>query len=327
MSSFSSFQAMLSQTEWGCGWTPNSGWSPLPSYQQAEYRLIVIGQLLSESSFTCILNDLSALITPVYIKPNAHNELSLCYGIDIGVELKVDVSVVKTELLALADKYILDFVLQKPVVTLSKPGLLVMDMDSTMIQMECIDEIARLAERYDDVAAVTAEAMNGGLEFAESLKTRVACLKGVRVDALEQIKAKLPLMPGLWSLIKTLKANQWKIAIASGGFTYFADYLKHWLELDYAISNVLEIENGCLTGQTSGEVIDAKVKAKTLNTLASQWHIADTQTCAIGDGANDLDMLASSAMGVAFHAKQSVKTRADYAITHQPLDAFLLLLA
>jgi phosphoserine phosphatase len=327
MSSFSSFHAMLSQTQWGCGWTPNSGFSPLSSYQHSEYRLIVIGQLVSEASLTAILYDVQALLNPVYIKPNDYNEYTSCYGVDIGVDLQVDSSVVKAKLMELSDKYLLDFVLQKPLVKLSEPGLLVMDMDSTMIQMECIDEIARLAGRYEDVAAVTAEAMNGGLEFAESLKTRVACLKGVQVSALEEIKTKLPLMPGLFSLIKTLKANQWKIAVASGGFTYFADYLKEWLELDYAISNVLEIHNGCLTGQTTGEVIDANAKARTLDTLKTQWHISDSQTCAIGDGANDLTMLAASTMGVAFHAKHSVKARADCAVTYQPLDAFLLLLA
>ena len=133
-------------------------------------------------------------------------------------------------------------------------------------------------------------------------------------------------MPGLWNLIHSLQKNDWKIAIASGGFTYFADYLKQWLTLDFAISNVLEVEEGKLTGQTLGEVIDASVKARTLRHLTQQWNIAETQTCAIGDGANDLLMLAESAMGVAFHAKPSVRECADFVVTHQPLDAFLLLL-
>nr|WP_278252801.1 phosphoserine phosphatase SerB [Alteromonas sp. 5E99-2] len=227
----------------------------------------------------------------------------------------------------MSDTYLVDLVYQASCPTLSKPGLLLMDMDSTMIQMECIDEIARLANRYDDVANVTAQAMNGKLAFAESLQTRVACLSGVNLDALEHIKAQLPLMPGLWRLVTELQKCNWKIAIASGGFTYFADYLKDLLGLDFAISNVLEIENEKLTGKTTGQVVDAQVKAKTLSSLQSEWEIDSEQVCAIGDGANDLPMLARASLGVAFHAKPSVRAQADYVVSYQSLDALLLLIA
>ncbi len=272
-----------------------------------------------------VLGDLATIVDVVGLKENTNAAKTTMYAIDIFIDVS-EPNCLKERLQVMSDTYLVDLVYQTSCPTLSKPGLLLMDMDSTMIQMECIDEIARLANRYDDVANVTAQAMNGKLGFAESLQTRVACLSGVNLEALEHIKAQLPLMPGLWRLVTELQKCNWKIAIASGGFTYFADYLKDLLGLDFAISNVLEIENDKLTGKTTGQVVDAQVKAKTLSSLQCKWEIESEQVCAIGDGANDLPMLAEASLGVAFHAKPSVRAQADHIVSYQSLDALLLLM-
>ncbi|QCT19789.1 phosphoserine phosphatase [Jejubacter calystegiae] len=202
---------------------------------------------------------------------------------------------------------------------LRTPGLLVMDMDSTAIQIECIDEIAKLAGTGDEVAEVTERAMRGELDFTASLRQRVATLKGADVRILGQVLEQLPLMPGLVSLVLKLEALGWKVAIASGGFTFFADHLRERLHLCEAVANQLEIVDGKLTGEVIGTVVDAKFKASTLTRLAKQYNIAPEQTVAIGDGANDLPMLKRAALGVAYHAKPKVNEKAGVTIRHASL--------
>ena len=205
-------------------------------------------------------------------------------------------------------------------------GLILMDMDSTAIQIECIDEIARLAGVGEQVAAVTAAAMHGKLEFSESLRNRVALLKDAPVSILDQVAANIPLMPGLTDLVSTAKAAGWKVAIASGGFTHFAGVLQRDLGLDHIESNVLDIDGDRLTGKVNGRIVDAKVKAETLAELKARYQIADKQTVAIGDGANDLPMLKAAALGVAIHAKPVVREQAQVAIRHMNLEAVICLL-
>ncbi|MBN7818911.1 phosphoserine phosphatase SerB [Bowmanella yangjiangensis] len=226
--------------------------------------------------------------------------------------------------LAVAQQLELNLLRAQP--RLDVPGLLVMDMDSTVIQMECIDEIAQLAGVGPAVSEVTELAMQGKLDFAQSLTQRVGCLKGADEQILRQVRDCLPLMPGLERLVRELKAHGWKIAIASGGFTYFADYLKERLGLDAAVSNQLGIEEGKLTGLVEGDIVDAKVKAQTLKGLAEQYGIAPEQTVAMGDGANDLVMMAAAGLGVAYKAKPVVLERADAAIRFGGLDELLHLL-
>ncbi|MCU4676998.1 phosphoserine phosphatase SerB [Catenovulum sp. 2E275] len=213
---------------------------------------------------------------------------------------------------------------QRP--SLSEPGLLLMDMDSTTIKIECIDEIAKLAGVGEEVAKVTELAMLGKLDFAESLRGRVATLKDCNESVLQSVADNLPLMHGLERLIKVLKQHHWKVAIASGGFTFFADKLKAQLGLDAAVANVLTIENGKLTGEITGEIVDAQVKARTLNELAASFNIPQSQTVAMGDGANDLVMMSAADLGVAFEAKPIVQDKADVAINHHGLDALLFIL-
>ncbi|AWL11407.1 Phosphoserine phosphatase [Saliniradius amylolyticus] len=210
--------------------------------------------------------------------------------------------------------------------SLNKPGLMVMDMDSTVIQMECIDELAKLAGVGDKVSAVTEQAMQGKLDFAQSLRERVACLKGADQSILAQVQDAMPLMPGVETLVQRLKHHGWKVVIASGGFTYFADNLKQRLGLDAAVSNVLGLADGKLTGEVDGRIVDAQVKAQTLTELARQWNIAPGQTVAMGDGANDLVMMEAAGLGVAYRAKPVVGARADSAIRFGGLEEMLYLL-
>lgn len=208
---------------------------------------------------------------------------------------------------------------------LAQPGLLVMDMDSTAIEIECIDEIAALAGVGPQVSAVTAAAMRGELDFAQSLRQRVAALQGAPEQVLADVLATLPLMPGLETLVATLHRYGWTVAIASGGFTYFTQALQQRLGLAATFANVLDIKDGKLTGQVLGGIVDAQVKAQVVQQLAAARDIPHGQTVAIGDGANDLPMLAVAGLGVAFHAKPLVQAKADYAIRHGSLLQLLYL--
>jgi phosphoserine phosphatase len=210
--------------------------------------------------------------------------------------------------------------------SLNSPGLLVMDMDSTAIQIECIDEIAVLAGVGEQVAEVTAAAMRGELDFAESLRARVATLKGAPVEIIDKVANNLPLMPGLIELVEQLKAANWKVVIASGGFTYMTDVLKNQLGLDRTVANQLDMSDGMLTGNVLGKIVDANVKAETVEALADEWNIPMSQTVAIGDGANDLVMMAKANLGVAFHAKPLVREKADTSIREGSLEQLLYLL-
>ena len=210
---------------------------------------------------------------------------------------------------------------------LSQAGLLVMDMDSTAIQIECIDEIAKLAGVGELVSAITESAMRGELDFEQSLRRRVATLKGAPESILQQVRENLPLMPGLVETIQTLQKYGWKTAIASGGFTYFADYLKALLQLDFAASNQFDIEDGKLTGLVKGDVVDAQYKAKTLQHLLEEYGIDSQHSIAIGDGANDLAMMNVAGLGVAFHAKPKVQQQAQIVVNFADLTALLCLLS
>lgn len=220
----------------------------------------------------------------------------------------------------------IDFALMQLLPDWNKPGLVLMDMDSTTIQIECIDEIARLYGVGEQVSAVTALAMQGKLDFNQSLRTRVSKLKGAPVSILSEVADKMPLMPGLLVLIEHLEKAGWKVAIASGGFTFFADRLKQDHGFNAVIANTLEIKDNCLTGEVLGEIINADVKKRTLLELAAAYDIPMSQTVAIGDGANDLMMMDAAALGIAIHAKPIVQEKASVSINNIDLQGALGLL-
>lgn len=232
----------------------------------------------------------------------------------------------KKNLMAWAEQSDVELCYLESKVTLSKPGLIVMDMDSTAIQIECIDEIAKLAGVGEEVAAVTEQAMRGELDFAESLKARVATLKDAPISVIDEVANNLPLMPGLENLVQVLKQNNWKVVIASGGFTYMTEKLKQQLGLDKTVANQLGMAAGVLTGEVHGVIVDAKAKADTVESLAVEWGIPMSQTIAMGDGANDLVMMKAAELGVAFHAKPLVREQADVSVRTGGLDQLLYLL-
>ncbi|QGM81719.1 phosphoserine phosphatase SerB [Otariodibacter oris] len=209
---------------------------------------------------------------------------------------------------------------------LTQAGLLVMDMDSTAIKIECIDEIAKLAGTGEKVSNITARAMRGELDFEQSLRERVGTLKNASESILQKVRDNLPLMEGFEQLISTLKQYNWRIAIASGGFDYFADYLKQEYGLDEAVSNQLEVVEGKLTGNVLGRVVDAQYKSDTLLRLGEEFSIPKSQWVSIGDGANDLLMLNTASLGVAIHAKPKVQQQAKFKINFGDLSALALLL-
>jgi len=204
--------------------------------------------------------------------------------------------------------------------------LVAFDMDSTLIEAEVIDELAKYAGVGEQVSAITERAMRGELDFSESFRARVALLEGLPESALAQVAASLKITEGAEHLISTLRALGYKTAILSGGFTYFAQYLQKRLGLDYIYANELDIADGKVTGKVSGTIVDGARKAELLQQLAAQENIDLQQVIAVGDGANDLPMLSIAGLGIAFHAKPLVQKSAEQSISTLGLDAILYLL-
>ena len=213
------------------------------------------------------------------------------------------------------DKYLSDF------------GLLVMDMDSTLISIECIDEIADMQGLKPQVAAITESAMRGEIDFAESLTRRVALLRGLDEQALNRVyDERLKLNPGAEVMLAALKKHGIKTLLVSGGFTFFTQHLQARLGLDFAHANELEIVNGKLTGKVLGEILDAQGKAEKLNHTRAELKLKREQVIAMGDGANDLKMMAQAGISIAYHAKPVVREQASYALNFVGLDGLINLL-
>jgi phosphoserine phosphatase len=204
--------------------------------------------------------------------------------------------------------------------------LIVLDVDSTLVRGEVIDELAARAGRAAEVARITAAAMNGELDFAESLRARVAVLAGLPVEVLDEVREHLVLTPGARTLIRTLQRMGFRCGIVSGGFTQITDPLAATLGLDFAAANTLEVVDGRLTGGLVGEIVDRPGKARALTRFADQYGIPMDQTVAVGDGANDLDMLNAAGLGIAFNAKPFVREQAHTALNQPYLDAVLQVL-
>lgn len=232
----------------------------------------------------------------------------------------------RQELMEIGSEMDIDIAVQEDGIFRRNRRLVAFDMDSTLIDTEVIDELARYAGVYEEVARVTERAMNGELDFQASLKERVSLLAGLEESVLKEVAAKLPLMEGAQHLVSTLKMLGYKTAILSGGFTYFGKVLQEKLGIDYVFANELELEKGRLTGKVSEPIIDAARKASLLRELAIKEDISLEQTIAVGDGANDLAMLGVAGLGIAYHAKPMVKKSADHAISTLGLDSILYLM-
>ena len=281
-------------------------------------RLVITAPVISRELFTrCCEYAASNLLAMLPIKQTLN-----CQSFELLSNNHLDL----VSLNAIAAQWGGDVNVVRELPRLDLPGLVVLDMDSTSITIECIDEIAKLAGVGEEVSQITELAMQGKLDFAQSLLARVAKLQGIKLSLLDRIATDLPLMPGMVELVAQFKASGWKVAIASGGFTYFADNLKQQLGLDDAVSNVLSVCDGALTGEVTGRIVDAQVKAETVVELAAKYNVPLSQTIAIGDGANDLLMMEQAGLGIAFHAKPLVQQQASITINQGDLGAVIALL-
>ena len=230
------------------------------------------------------------------------------------------------ELMRLSSTLEMDFSFQKDTMYRRMRRLICFDMDSTLIETEVIDELAKRAGVGEQVQEITERAMRGEIDFRESFKERVALLKGLDESVMKDIAENLPITEGVERLMYVLKRYGYKIAILSGGFTYFGNYLKERFGIDYVYANNLEIVDGKLTGRYVGDIVDGKRKAELLQLIAQVENVDIAQTIAVGDGANDLPMLSVAGLGIAFHAKPKVKANAKQSINTIGLDGVLYFL-
>lgn len=237
-----------------------------------------------------------------------------------------DADALRTAVLAAATGRPMDVAVQRQRLERRAKRLVVMDVDSTLVTDEVIDLLAEEAGVGEQVAAVTAAAMAGDLDFTEALTRRVALLEGLTVPALDRVWERLTLTPGARTFVRTVRRLGYEVAIVSGGFTWFTDRLASDLGLAHAHANELEVVEGRLTGRVVGEVVDAGGKARLLARIADEVGVPLEQTVAIGDGANDLEMLSVAGLGIAFNAKEVVRDAADTAVNVPYLDAVLFLL-
>lgn len=232
----------------------------------------------------------------------------------------------KAEFMKLSTELEMDISFQEDSMYRRMRRLFCFDMDSTLIETEVIDELAIRAGVGDQVKAITEAAMRGEIDFCESFRQRCALLKGLDVSVMQEIAENLPITEGVDRLMRILKKVGFKIAILSGGFTYFGNFLKQKYNIDYVYANELEIENGKLTGNHVGDIVDGKRKAELLRLIAQVENVDIRQTVAVGDGANDLPMISIAGLGIAFHAKPKVKATAKQSISTIGLDGILYFL-
>ena len=248
-----------------------------------------------------------------------------------SVELSVrgtprDKEQMKADFMKLSAEQEMDISFQEESMYRRMRRLICFDMDSTLIETEVIDELAIRAGVGDQVKAITEAAMRGEIDFCESFRQRCALLKGLDVSVMQEIAENLPITEGVDRLMRILKKVGFKIAILSGGFTYFGNYLKQKYNIDYVYANELEVENGKLTGRHVGDIVDGKRKAELLRLIAQVENVDIRQTVAVGDGANDLPMISIAGLGIAFHAKPKVKATAKQSISTIGLDGILYFL-
>ncbi|MCB9091570.1 MAG: phosphoserine phosphatase SerB [Halobacteriovoraceae bacterium] len=283
----------------------------------------ISSQFIAEISNYCATHSLNILDIENRSDKNSVSSLDL----KITSTKTINFDQIKSDILHISRDNKIDLAIVKDNVFRFNKRLIIFDMDSTLIQAEVIEELARLNDSHAKVSDVTERAMNGELDFTESLNERVACLKGISKSQMETLFDKIDLTSGVLEFIKIVKSLGFKVAIISGGFTFFTNHFKNKLGIDYAFGNELEFDrDDCLTGKVKGTIIDAKQKATLLELLAQQESISLEQVVAIGDGANDLMMLAKAGMGIAFHAKEIVRKQADHHMSFGDMASILTFL-
>ena len=247
-------------------------------------------------------------------------------ALDLHLSLPTDEEKIKFDLMRVSDRFQADLALIPHEGRRADFKMIIFDMDSTLIQHEVIDEMASFHGVGEKVKKITERAMNGELNFNEALVERVSLLKGLKKSSMHEILSRLTLSQGVEKLILEVKKKGYETAIISGGFHFFTEHFKEQLNLDYAYSNDLEFEGEILTGKIKGNIINAQVKARLVEELAQKENLTLNQVVAVGDGANDLLMLAKAGFGIAFHAKEKVRLNAQYRISHGPMSTLLYFL-
>ncbi len=294
-----------------------------PTPERARHSVVVLGQPLRAQGMAAVATALATCganidrISRLSRYPIMSYELMVSGG---------QAEEMRSALSRTAAEQRIDIAVQRATIYRRAKRLIVMDVDSTLVQGEVIEHLASHAGVRDQVAQVTARAMAGELDFEASLRQRVALLEGLPATALEHVREKLVLTPGARTLVRTLKRLGFVLSIVSGGFTQITDHLVTELGLDHAHANTLEISDGRLTGRLVGPVVDRAGKADALERFAAEAGVPISQTVAVGDGANDLDMLNRAGLGIAFNAKPVVRQAADTAVSVPYLDAILFLL-
>jgi len=294
-----------------------------PALRRGSLHVRVLGSVLSPAAIAGIAGRIAASGANIdRISRLAHRPVT-CIEFDIS---GADPAALRTALARESVERGVDVAVQRGGLYRRAMRLVVMDVDSTLVSGEAIDLLAVRAGCAAKVAELTAATMRGELDFAAALAERVALLAGLDASVIDEVRAELRLAPGARTLIRTLRRLGYKCGIVSGGFTQFTDVLAADLGLDYAAANTLEIADGKLTGQVTGAVIDRAGKATALRDFAASSGVPLSQTVAVGDGANDLDMIAAAGLGIAFNAKPAVRDAADASLTVPHLDAILHLL-
>jgi phosphoserine phosphatase len=257
---------------------------------------------------------------------NLTRHCAMCVELTIDVKEVKNLSRLKSRVIAKSHELNIDLALQKMEAYRKNKRLVFFDMDSTLVDMEIIDEMAQRAGVFKEVSRITEKAMRGDIDFEESLTQRVALLKGLKVGELEKIRKDMKLSEGAEDLVDTLKRLGFKLGLVSGGFDYFSDFLREKLGLDFSYANQLEIKNGALTGKVSGKIVDNTYKAKIVNMVSSEQGVLLDQTVAIGDGANDVLMLGQAGLGIAYNAKEKLERAANMSLGRARLKNILYIL-
>lgn len=271
------------------------------------------------------IDNISRLSGRVSVDEESNESAKACVEFSVR-DMQADESDVRTALLTLASELGVDIAFQRDDIYRRNRRLVVFDMDSTLIEAEVIDELAKEAGVGEQVSEITESAMRGEIDFNESFKRRVALLKGLDESVLESVAARLKMTEGAERLVSQLKRTGYKTAILSGGFTYFAKYLQSRLGFDYIYANELDIQEGKVTGEVVGTVVNGERKAELLRDIAQREGLCLEQTIAVGDGANDLPMLSIAGLGIAFRAKPLVRENAKQSISTLGLDGILYLI-